>query len=295
MIWVTSKRRLRLTFLFIALAIISWRFVWRWQPGDDSLSQARQAGVIRIGYAVEAPYAFLTPEAEVTGEAPEIARIIASRLGIPRVEWRLAEFGDLIDGLEAKQFDVIAAGMFITPESERRVSFSQPTFQATAGLLVRKGNPLALHSYSDILQNNSSRIAVLNGSAEEAELLQLGFPNEQLVHVPDASAGRSAVTSGRADALALSAPTIRWMVRHPIAGQTEMADPFHVETGNAPSQPGRGAFVFRKDSLELSRAWNAELAGFIGSDEHRRVLSTFGFTNSELAPAYPGTRSLRSP
>ena len=71
----------------------------RWTWGEDALARARREGFLRVGYAVEAPYAFLTPEGEVTGESPEIARAMAQQLGIPKVEWRLTEFGSLIDAI----------------------------------------------------------------------------------------------------------------------------------------------------------------------------------------------------
>lgn len=278
---------LALTIIAAGVLVIWW--VW-WGGEGDALAQARRAGVIRIGYAVEAPFAFLTTDGRVTGEAPEIARVIATRLGVPRVAWTLEEFGDLIDALEARQFDVIAAGMFFTPERERRVAFSVPTFRTGPGLLVRKGNPLGLHSYADLFRRHEVRVAVLIGSAEEAGLRQHGYPAERLVPVPDASSGRATVRSGQADALALSAPTLRWMMRHPIAGQTEMAE-WSADPGDEPvPSMATGGFVFRQGDASLRRAWNAELARFIGSEEHRRLVSAFGFTAAEIPPSSDASR-----
>lgn len=262
---------------------------------DDALTRTRDDGVIRIGYAVEAPYAFLTTAGEVTGEAPEIARVIAARIGIPRVQWRLTEFGSLIEGLEARRFDVIAAGMFITPEREARVAFSHPTFQAGPGLLVLRGNPLALHAYADIARDDRARVAVLAGSFEEARLRETGCPDERLLRVPDALTGRTAVRSGEAAALALSAPTIRWMIRNPIAGLTDMAEPFEARLEGAAGHVAKGGFVFRKDEPALRQAWNAELARFLGSADHRRLAASFGFTAAELPPPIAATTDTSQP
>lgn len=270
-------------FLMVAGGLLVWRV--RGIRDGDALAQARQSGVIRIGYAVEAPYAFLTPDGKVTGESPEIARLIAERLGMSRVDWRLDHFGSLIEGLEARRFDVIAAGMFITPERRMRVAFSQPTFHVGTGLLVRKGNPHGLHSHADLLQKINIRIAVLSGSVEESHLLQMGCPEARLVRVPDALSGRSAVLSGHADALALSAPTIRWMVMNPVAGLTEMAEPFQMAAGDMTLQRAAGGFAFRKEDRALCRAWDEELSRFIGSEEHRRLVRDFGFNAVELPPA----------
>lgn len=287
----------RLWFSLIALGLIAalLGLLWDGQASSDSLAQARQTGVISIGYAVEAPYAFLTPDMEVTGESPEIARLIAARLGIPRVEWRLVEFDTLIEGLESGRFDVIAAGMFITPERQQRVAFSRPTFQVGPGLLVHKGNPLALHSYSDLVQRTNARIAVLSGAAEETRLLELGCPEGRLIRVPNALAGRVAVRSGQADALALSAPTLQWMVMNPVAGLTEMASPFEEGKGGRMPQPALGGFAFRKDDRALLRVWNTELDRYLGSDDHLRLVRKFGFTTAELPPSVTAFRSVPKP
>ena len=101
--------------------------------GDGSFERLHRAGSIRIGYAVEPPYAFLKPGGGVTGESPEVAKKIVARLGIARIEWRQSEFDLLVDELESDRIDVIASGMFITSERAARVRFSEPTFHVLQG------------------------------------------------------------------------------------------------------------------------------------------------------------------
>lgn len=269
---------------FVLVAIGIGCLLW-FHDGGTALAHARRAGMIRIGYAVEEPYAFLTASGHVTGEGPEIARVIAARLGIPRVDWRLTEFGNLLDGLESGKYDVIAAGMFITPERQQRVAFSRPKFQVGPGLLVRKGNPHSLHRYTDLIGAQGLRIAVLTGSTEETRLRQLGCPDERLVRVPDANSGRVAIQTGAADALALSAPSLRWMMLNAPAADMEMPEP--LADGPDADLPAlaMGGFVFRKDEPELRLAWDSELADFLGSEEHLRLVRRFGFTDAELPPS----------
>jgi len=124
-----------------------------------------------IGYAEEPPYAFALDNGTVTGESPEVAKVIAARLGVADIEWRVVEFGNLIGELEAGRIDLIAAGMFITPERAGRVAFSEPTFRVQPGLLVAAGNPLGLHAYADIVANPAVRIAVLEGQKPRRRIL----------------------------------------------------------------------------------------------------------------------------
>lgn len=251
--------------------------------GDDSFQRLRRAGSIRIGYAVEPPYAFLKPGGMVTGESPEVAKKIVRILGIPRIEWRQSEFDLLIDELESERIDVIAAGMFITIERASRVLFSEPTFHVLQGLLVIRGNPRHLHSYEQFLQLKDAKIAVLHGAVEATLLRWMGLPEPQIVFVPDVLTGRVAVESGIADGLALSSPTIQWMVLHDRLGKTEMARPFDQPGGLDWARWGFGAFVFRKGDRALQTAWNEAQKGFIGSHEHRDLVGKFGFDRAEAA------------
>lgn len=269
-----------------SLLIVAMWAVLGWYPWKDrSLDQIRKQGVIRIGYAVEAPYAFVTPEQQVTGESPEVAKRIVEKLGIPKIRWVQSEFRSLISSLELGRFDVIAAGMYITSERAKWVNFSNPTFHVTQGLLVAKGNPQNLHSYEQLVEAGDVRIAVLMGSLEETFLREIGVPSGQLTVVPDALTGWVAVRSGRVDGLALSAPSVRWMAMRDDQGQTEVAMPFRQPRLKKVPKRGFGAFAFRKEDTRLLDAWNEALKEFINTPEHERLISKFGFTKDEL----PGT------
>jgi len=242
-----------------------------------------------IGYAEEPPYAFALENGTVTGESPEVAKAIAARLGITNVEWRLVEFGDLIDELEAGSIDLVAAGMFITPERAGRVAFSEPTFHVRPGLLVARGNPADLHAYADVIARSRVRTAALHGSVEEELLRRMGLAEGRLFLVPDALTGRVAVESGLAQCLALSLPTLRWMEQRDVEGKIEVARPFAVPDDPAIQRLGYGGFAFRRNDRERLRAWNAELSEYIGSREHLELVSGFGFTAEDL----PGSMTTR--
>lgn len=269
--------------VLVAAGLVMWISQFH-KVSDRTLARIRQEGVIRIGYAVEPPYAFMNAGGEPTGCEIEVARALVSRLGVPRIEWYQTNFGALIPELESGCFDVIAAGMFVTPERARRVGFSEPTLHVRAALLVRSGNPLGLHSYEDILKASGKpvKIAVLHGSIEETMIRQIGVPEAQITVVPDALTGKAAVENGLVDALALSGPTIRFMARQEKEGLTEMAMPFHAPAAVGGRRMGYTADVFRKADDDLRSAWNRQLQTFIGSPEHRRILAEFGFSGEDL-------------
>ena len=245
---------------------------------DRSLDIIRHERPLRIGYAVEAPYAFLDASAAVTGADPELARLIAGRIGASGIEWHLLDFASLIPAIEADQIDVIAAGMFITSKRSARVAFSIPTLKVTPGLLVARGNPFSLHSYKTLALRTDFRIAVLSGSSEEETLLQLGVERRRLYPVAIAESGRMSVCSGRAGAFALSAPSIRWLGLNDAQRACEIAEPFDTEN----SSVSFTGFAFHKNASGLRAAWNAELEKFIGSRDHLELIRRFGLTGNEL-------------
>ena len=237
---------------------------------------------LRIGYAVEAPYAFLAEGGDATGESPALAKLIAGRIGIRRIDWIQTSFDMLLTDLEMNRFDVVAAGMFVTPERAARVAFSQPTFHARQALLVGRGNPRNLHSYTDAAATAGATIAVVAGSVEAGLLSGLGMADERLLQVPDAVTGKSAVATGIADGLALSSPTVRWMAAQDRSGAIEVATPFRQSGSNTNMRFGFGAFAFRPGDHALRNAWNAAMADVVGSSEHLQAVAPFGFTRDEI-------------
>jgi polar amino acid transport system substrate-binding protein len=260
---------------------------------DRSLTHLRQAGVIRIGYDIEAPYAFVLSDGSVTGAFPKLAVHIATELGIQRVEWVQADFDTLIPNLEAGRFDVIAAGMFITPRRAERVAFSEPVLRAQQGLLVRAGNPHNLHAYSQAAKQPNVRIAVLAGSIEETLLRHVHVPEAQIVVVPDVLTGQAALLSGIADGLALTTPTLRSMALRDQWGNLALAEPFEQPDPALMRGIGYCGFAFRASDGQLRAAWNAKQQSFMATPSYVALLMSFGFTQAELPGKITTTEVLR--
>ncbi|EXJ16170.1 transporter substrate-binding domain-containing protein [Imhoffiella purpurea] len=268
----------RTTLLLIAAAVLLGMLLWP-RSGDDSFDRILDADSIRIGYAIEPPYAFVDGDGEVMGESPEVARRILSRLGIERISWYQMQFDELIPALQTGRIDVIAAGLFVTPARAERVLFSRKTFRAAPALLVPDTNPHGLASLLDLQRHPELKIAVLEGAVEESLLVDLHVSPSRLIRVPDARTGYAAVGSGLADAMLLSAPSLRWCIRHgtcPHAALIQMS-----ERSSEARCYGRGAFAFRRSDSGLAEAWNEAARTYLGSTEHLDLLSGLGFGPAE--------------
>lgn len=269
--------------LSAAIAIVLGGHHHDWSPGYH-----RQGTPLRVGYTLEAPYAYLDDSGRVTGEAPEILRVALARLGEPEPVWLHHEFPGLIAALQTGQIDVIAAGMFITPERTRDIAFTRPTALVGTGLLVAAGNPFGLRRLADLAQRPELTLAAIDASVEATQAAELGVTANQLLLLPDALSGVAAVRTGRAAAFALSAPSLRWTLRQLDAKDMEMADP---GIDAAPVRPGEPAYAFRRDD-PLRDQLDQALAGWLGSAEHRALALRHGFSAADL-PAPTGAEPAR--
>jgi polar amino acid transport system substrate-binding protein len=243
------------------------------RSGDDAAAPIWSGGEIRVGYSSEPPYSFRTVDGTVTGEAPAIAKAVLARIGVKRIRWVLLDFGKAIPALLDGQIDMIANGLFITPERAAVILFSLPYARTRPGLLVHLGNPLKLTSYELVAASPDVTAVVLDGSVEQRTLVHLGMPATRLFVVPDPSGGLAAVRSGRADCLALSAPTVSWLASE-SSSDVESAQPFHEPPGAPASQ---SAFGFRRTDTKLTAAVNEALREYIGTSNHLETVTPFGF------------------
>ncbi|HHP1345184.1 TPA: ectoine/hydroxyectoine ABC transporter substrate-binding protein EhuB [Klebsiella quasipneumoniae] len=244
---------------------------------DTALDKLNKTGEISIGYSNEEPFAYADASGKVTGESPEIARIIFKKLGAKKVDSVLTEWGALIPGLHAGRFDVIAAGMYITPERCKQVLFTDPQYQLGDTLLVKPGNPKKLHSYADFAKNHDLRLAVTAGTVELKYARDSGIADDQIIQVPNTTAQLQAVKAGRADAAIGTALTMKDLAKK--GGSSVEATTDFVDD---PSHIGYGALAFRPQDKELRDKVNAELKKWLGSEEHLRTVAPFGFDKSNI-------------
>ena len=165
--------------LIVGLGWVLFWLVFSAHGPRDAWDRVRETGVLRIGYAVEAPYAFVAPSLEVTGESPETARLVANEIGVRHIEWVQVSFANLIPELLDGRFDLIAAGLFMTEDRLRQVSFSLPTLQVGPGVLMRADHEQELDAPLSWLLTSRGRIAVLEGAVVAG--VQSGSPAAKAV------------------------------------------------------------------------------------------------------------------
>ncbi|WP_341854702.1 transporter substrate-binding domain-containing protein [Brachybacterium sp. GPGPB12] len=246
--------------------------------GGDLLSRLQEAGTITVGFAGEAPYSF-EEGGEVIGATVALHREIFGELGIDTVEGKLTDWGSLIPGLNAGQFDAVSAGMSILPDRCAQAAFSEPEFQYTTALMVPVGNPEGLETMDSFVDSGLT-VATMAGAVEsdyvaalELDAIEVGGPQD----------GVDALKSGNADAFALTAISLNYLADNTV-DDVEVTESF-VQEIDGVKQVGAGGTVFRQEDTSLLDAYNEKLAEIVADPErYLSIVGEFGFGEQESPP-----------
>jgi polar amino acid transport system substrate-binding protein len=240
-----------------------------------SLQQLQDDGAITVAFNGEEPYSY-EDAGDLTGATIKLNEAIFGELGIDTVEGVQTEWNSLIPGLSAGRYDAVSAGMSILPERCEEALFGEPEIMYTTAFMVPTGNPDNLTDMQSA-QDAGVTLAVLNGAIEAGYTESLGIETVKVGTPQDAL---DAVTSGRADASALTAISLNALAAKTDA-DIEVTDSFVAEIDGVP-QIGAGATVFPQGEEELRDAYNEKLAEIV-SDEDRwlEIAGPFGFTAAE--------------
>lgn len=173
------------------------------------LAELQESGSITIGVANEVPFGFIDDDGEPTGIAPDVARAVLEELGITEIDAQVVEFGELIGGLQAGQFDMITAGMYITPERAAQIEFSDPDYCVAESLAVPTGNPDDIVNYQSVVDNEDITIAIATGTVELDYANDAGVPEGQIELYGDIESMYRALEAGEVDAVTGTAATVQ--------------------------------------------------------------------------------------
>jgi polar amino acid transport system substrate-binding protein len=258
--------------------------------GDDDegegglLEEAIDQGYLEVGIANEPPYGYEDENGVPTGEAPEVAKEVLSRLGIPEIRTTVVDFGALIPGLTAGRFDMIAAGMFITPDRAEQILFSDPDYCATQNFAVAAGNPLDIHTFKDIAENPDAVIGVISGAVEEGYAEEAGVPDDRIVRFDNTPNIFEGLLDGRIDAVAYTSITNTWQVKQLGDPSIEVTEGF-VPVIDGEEKFGCGGYGFRPENQAFRDAFNQTLNEMKQNDEILPIVEPFGFTAADVNQA----------
>ncbi|HUH53653.1 MAG TPA: ectoine/hydroxyectoine ABC transporter substrate-binding protein EhuB [Microbacteriaceae bacterium] len=255
-----------------------------------TLERLQEEGKVVLAVADERPYSWVEG-GEPMGATVAMHKEIFAGLGIDEIEVVEVDWNSLIPGLNAGRFDAVSAGMSILPDRCEQAAFSDPEIMYTTTLMVAEGNPKGVQNLDDVAASDGDvKLATLSGGIEEGYADALGITDT--IKVDNAQAGMEVVQSGRADAFAMTAISLNWMVENASNPGVETTEAF-VQELDGVAQIGAGSTVFRQDDTDLLEAYNAELAKITAdSDTYLSFVGEYGFTAENLPPADLTTEQL---
>lgn len=246
--------------------------------GGDTLSSLKKAGKVTVGINGENPYSFIGKDGKPDGATIALDKAVYKKLGINKVEAKKVEWDALIPGLNSGQYDEVSAGMSILPDRCKKAAFSYPEITYETAFLVPKGNPKGLHTMQD-LKSKKVNLVTENGAIEQGYAKTMGIQTQTVGSPQD---GLRAVENGQADVFALTAISLRTLVKTQKAqSKVEVTKAFTAEV-KGKLQIGAGAAVFRKDDTKLLKAYNKELKKIIDDPKQfNKIVGKYGFTEAE--------------
>jgi polar amino acid transport system substrate-binding protein len=142
------------------------------------------------------PFNYVGPDGNPAGLNVDVARLICEEVKVPcTIQQR--RFDTLLDAVGDNRGDAVIASIAATPETRRRVDFSDPYYRVPARFVTRKESPI-----NDVRpeQLEGKKVAVIAGTAHEAYLKSL-YTEVEVRPYPNADAAREALRRGEADLL----------------------------------------------------------------------------------------------
>ncbi len=263
--------------LGIAAGVVGQQIANAQQARDPRVADLVRTGKLRVGVGVVAPHwAIKDPRTgELRGVAVDIARILATRLGIELVVVEYPSPPAVLGGLKDSAWDV--GFLAIDPSRATVVDFSPAYLQIDATYLTSAGS--SIRNVTDADQPGV-RIAVTSKSVEEI-VLNRSLKRAALRGVETISAGFDLLRAGNADVLAAPRPALLPLSGR-LPGSRVLDDRFHAAFGAMAVPKGQaGRLAYIAEFIEEAKA-----SGLV-----QRAIEHAGGRGVQVAP--PGNPSTR--
>ena len=142
------------------------------------------------------PFNYAGPDGNPAGFNVDLARMICEEIKV-QCTIQMRRFDTLLAAVSDNRGDAVIASIAATPETRRRVDFSDPYYRTPARFVARRDTPIG-----DVRPEKleGKKVAVVAGTAHEAYLRTL-FTEVELRPYPTAEAAREALKKGEVDLL----------------------------------------------------------------------------------------------
>lgn len=218
---------------------------------SDVLDKVLESGKLRIGVSLFEPWAMKKKDGSLHGFEIQVAKKLARDMGV-EPEFVIVDWEKLIDSLENKQFDVIIAGMAITPKRALRINFSNAYASSGIGVVANLEKTKDIGSLGEL---NIPKVVIgaVSGTVSEKVAKQVFYRATLKTFVHDEDAVK-AVVAGDIHALVASSPEPKFLeLQYPKKVDVPLSKPLLTyKTGMAVNK-GEQEFLNFLNSWTTSR------------------------------------------
>ena len=192
------------------------------------LDRIMEKGELVVGTAGSMPpLNMTTKDGQVVGIEPDIARYIASAMGVT-LKIETMPFAELLPALEAGKVDMVLSNMTITPKRNLSAAFVGPYYVSGKAFLT-KIDTIALAREASDINSPETTVAVLKDSTSQYFAEEV-IPNANLIATDDYDGAVELVRSGKAHAMIADYPICLVSVfRYPEEGLLTVVTPLTYE------------------------------------------------------------------
>ena len=143
------------------------------------------------------PFSFYI-NSDVTGFDVELGRRFAAHIGAT-VEFKIYGFGSILMALKSGAIDIALSNLYVTPETEESVKFSDVIFNVNCVAVVRDEGKISAGNFSEF---NGKRIGVFTGSVQY-DMVRKSIPDAEILYFDSIANTINSLTSGKIDAAAI--------------------------------------------------------------------------------------------
>ncbi len=181
---------------------------WAQDTGANLASESvieiiKERGALRIGLDFFGPWAMRAKNGELVGFEIDVATRVAEDMGV-KVEFIPTAWDGIIPALLSGKFDVVIAGMSITPERHLRINFTAP--YATSGMMIA-ANSKTVPGLTRVSDFNNADITIgAKRGTTAVDSIQKNAPKARLRQYDEEVVGMQDAINGTIDAYFSSSP-----------------------------------------------------------------------------------------
>jgi polar amino acid transport system substrate-binding protein len=244
---------------------------------DGSYQKAVKDG-ITLGISPSPPYTSLDPATgKASGLDVEINEAALKWMGVTKIRYEIAPFGQLIPALLAKRVDTVSSNIHVTPDRLKVVSFTGPAWWYGPAIVTQKGNSENLTSF-DMLKGK--KIGAIAGSAADEYLRKIGA---DVVAFQTDAEEFAAISTGRVPAIVEDDVKVLEFLNAnksapiEIVNNVKVPDELIFKYGY-----GYARYALRKEDCTLRAAFTQALAEIRGNGTVSAILKKYGLSNRNL-------------